>query len=292
MRVFGQAWLGCSLLALVMGLGAIGCGGGGSDLPTASISGPPSTDSGTVTASESEMGGSVARTGAEASEPAALSPTARPAVSGSGGEFVPPAAVGGVGTEPSFPTGTSASDAANPAEAPAVSVPHPEVLIRTSLGDIHLKLDAIQAPETVDNFLTNYVDRQFYNETVFHFVDPEFIILGGGYTASMEAKEARTPIRNEARNGLKNRRGTIAMSRHPGYVDSATCEFFINVQDNPKLDHQSVDDSAQFGYCVFGEVVAGMEVVERISRVAVGSQGEFTQVPTQPVVIRTVERLK
>ena len=288
MTVVGQERLWCCVLALVIGWGANGCGGGGSDLPTASISGPPAT----ATADESELGGSSEGTGSEASEPAALTAMARPAVSGSGGEFVPPSAVAAVGTEPSFPTGTPASDAPNSAEVPAVRVPHPEVLIRTSLGDIHLKLDAIQAPETVDNFLTNYVDRQFYNETVFHFVDPEFIILGGGYTASMEAKEARTPIRNEARNGLKNRRGTIAMSRHPSYVDSATCEFFINVQDNPTLDHQSVEDSTQFGYCVFGEVVAGLEVVERISRVAVGNQGEFTQVPTQPVVIRTVERLK
>lgn len=275
-------WVGLLLVCV----GAVGCGGAGSDLPTASIPGPTTTGS-----TEAIQAGLPSDSqGTEAEGTAVQDLPASATLIGSGGSFVPPAesTLGASEGESAFPT-TSPTEG-----TPAASDPNanpPEVLIRTSLGDIRVKLDAARAPETVDNFLTNYVDRKFYNDTVFHFVEPEFIILGGSYTAQLEPKETRTPIHNEARNGLKNRRGTIAMSRHPSYVDSATSEFFINIKDNPTLDHQSPDEAAKYGYCVFGEVVEGMEVVDKIAQVAVGTSGEFTQVPMEPVVIHSMERL-
>jgi len=170
--------------------------------------------------------------------------------------------------------------------------PFPEVLIRTSLGDIKLRLNAEQAPETVDNFLHNYVDRDYYSETIFHFVDPEYIIMAGGYNAELQREESRSPIRNEAHNGLKNRRGTIAMSRPPDYTDSATSEFFINVNDNEALDHTSPESSQTYGYCVFGEVVEGMDIADRIANTPVTSNEEFVNLPVEAVVIQAIERIK
>jgi peptidyl-prolyl cis-trans isomerase A (cyclophilin A) len=271
---------------LLFWVGTAGCGGAGSELPTASIPGP--SVAGSTESIQAGVTNGLQETEGEG-ETALDSPTSA-AVTGSGGSFVPPAErmLGASPGESAFPT---TSPTAGPA-ASDVNANPPEVLIRTSLGDIRVELDAARAPETVDNFLTNYVDRKFYSETVFHFVEPAFIILGGSYTAQLEPKETRTPIHNEARNGLKNRRGTIAMSRHPSYVDSATAEFFINIKDNPTLDHQSPEDAAKYGYCVFGEVVEGMEVVDKIAQVAVGTRGDFTQVPVEPVVIHSVERLK
>ncbi len=171
------------------------------------------------------------------------------------------------------------------------SEPFPEVIIQTSLGTIKCRLDAEKAPETVDNFLHNYVDRDFYADTVFHYVAPEFII-GGGFTADLQPKETRSPIRNEASNGLKNVRGTIAMSRDPEYINSATSEFFINVVDNPSLDQSDPAEATGYGYCVFGEVIEGMDVVERIAQAPVQTQGDFDNVPVEPVVIEAIQRVK
>jgi cyclophilin family peptidyl-prolyl cis-trans isomerase len=170
--------------------------------------------------------------------------------------------------------------------------PFPEVVIRTSQGDIRLKLDAESAPETVDNFLKNYVDRDYYSGTIFHFVDPAFIVMAGGYTPDLQRAEPRSPIRNESHNGRKNLRGTIGMSRHPEYADSATCEFFINVKDNPTLDHSGTEEAPVAGYCVFGEVVSGMDVVDRIASAPVKNEGNFVNLPTEAIVIQSIERVK
>lgn len=168
----------------------------------------------------------------------------------------------------------------------------PEVTIVTSLGDIRVRLNAEKASETVDNFLYSYVERGFYDGTVFHFVQDGFIALAGGYDAELKAKEARPPIRNEAGNGLKNLRGTIAMSRHPAYADSATSQFYFNLVDNPSLDQTDPEKGETFGYCVFGEVVEGFDVVQKIAKVEVHDSGEFTKVPVTPIVIQSVQRDK
>jgi cyclophilin family peptidyl-prolyl cis-trans isomerase len=182
----------------------------------------------------------------------------------------------------------SQASTATPAQESAEDL-HPEVLIETSKGSIRARLDAEKAPLTVDNFLTNYVERGFYNDTVFHYVDQGFMIAGGGYTADLQAKETRAYIKNESDNGLKNRRGSIAMARHPDHADSATSQFFINLVDNPGLDRKGDESPENAGYCVFGEIVEGMEVVDRIAEVPVADKGEFPNTPEEPVVIKSVK---
>jgi peptidyl-prolyl cis-trans isomerase A (cyclophilin A) len=181
-------------------------------------------------------------------------------------------------------------------ETPArLSVPpatKPEVLIETNLGQIRLRLFPEQAPMTVENFLNNYVQRGFYDDTLIHFVAPDFLIAAGGFRTDLQPIEPRAYIASEADNGLKNVRGTVAMSRDAEHMDSANCQFFINVADNPGLDHQSRDDAASFGYCVFGEVIEGMDVVDRISQVATVDQENFPSTPQEPVVIQSIHRLR
>lgn len=159
----------------------------------------------------------------------------------------------------------------------------PRVKLETSKGAIVLELEPARAPITVGNFLT-YVRSGQFNGTVFHRVIPGFMIQGGGYTKDLERKETGEPIINEAANGLKNLKGTIAMAR-TGEVNSATAQFFINLVDNAFLDHRSKTDEG-FGYCVFGRVVEGMDVVEAIGKVPTGAAGPFAKdVPKTPVVI-------
>ncbi len=158
----------------------------------------------------------------------------------------------------------------------------PRVKLATSMGDITLELDAVKAPITVENFLT-YVKAGHYSNTVFHRVISTFMIQGGGMDADMKEKPVRAPIKLESQNGLKNLRGTVAMAR-TNVPDSATAQFFINVVDNPNLDYPSFDGH---GYAVFGRVVEGMEVVDKIRAVAVGNRGFHQNVPTSPIVIRS-----
>lgn len=161
------------------------------------------------------------------------------------------------------------------------------VVIETSLGAIEVELDAANAPLTVANFLS-YVDKSFYDGTIFHRVIPKFMIQGGGFTADMQQKKTMAPIRNEAGNGLKNRRGTIAMARTM-VVDSATAQFFINTVDNAFLDFKAPTLQG-YGYAVFGKVVSGMEVVDAISGVRTGYSNGMRDVPVEPVVITTIRR--
>lgn len=154
------------------------------------------------------------------------------------------------------------------------------VVLTTSLGDITIELNAEKAPISVKNFL-DYVDAHFYDGTIFHRVIKGFMIQGGGFTPDMQQKSTRPPIRNEADNGLKNVRGSLAMAR-TSIKDSATAQFFINLVDNSFLDHGSRD----FGYAVFGQVVQGMEVVDKIAAVQTGSG----DVPREPVLLKSVTR--
>jgi peptidyl-prolyl cis-trans isomerase A (cyclophilin A) len=163
----------------------------------------------------------------------------------------------------------------------------PRVLLATSLGDITVQLDPEKAPKTVANFL-DYVKSGHYDGTVFHRVMDGFMIQGGGFTADMAQKPTRAPIPLEAKNGLKNERGTVAMAR-TAVADSATSQFFINVVDNPRLDYPSPDGN---GYAVFGRVVAGMDVVEKIRKVETGSKGGHQNVPVTPVLIRSATIVK
>ncbi len=166
------------------------------------------------------------------------------------------------------------------AVAPAVWAQ--KVRLATSQGDIVVQLEAAKAPKSVENFL-QYVKDGHYDGTVFHRVISGFMIQGGGFDADMKQKATRAPIALESRNGLSNARGTIAMARTM-VPDSATSQFFINVVDNPRLDAANSPDGN--GYAVFGKVVAGMEVVDKIRAVPVGDKAGHQNVPQQPVVIK------
>ena len=164
---------------------------------------------------------------------------------------------------------------------------NPVVTMDTSLGAVRIELFAAQAPATVENFL-RYADEGFYDGTVFHRVIADFMVQGGGLTPDLRAKPTHAPIPNEADNGLKNLRGTVAMARTSD-VHSATAQFFINVVDNAFLDHTSKDPRG-YGYCVFGKVVEGMDVVDRIRSVPTRTAGGMRDVPRQPVLIKSVRR--
>ena len=157
--------------------------------------------------------------------------------------------------------------------------------IETNKGTITLELDAEKAPVTVANFV-EYARAGFYEGTVFHRVIDGFMIQGGGFTKDMNQKTAREPIRNEAMNGLKHVRGSIAMAR-TSVVDSATSQFFINLVDNDFLDFSDPSPRG-FGYAVFGKVVDGMSVVDAIAKVKTGTRGYYENVPEEAVVIRKV----
>jgi len=166
---------------------------------------------------------------------------------------------------------------------------NPKVVLDTTKGKIVLELYPDKAPETVKNFLT-YVDDGFYNNTIFHRVIPNFMIQGGGFTADMKQKRTRSPIKNEADNGLKNERGTIAMARTQE-PNSATAQFFINSADNDFLNHKNKSLQG-WGYAVFGRVVEGMAVVDAISAVKTGTMGMHQDVPQVSVVVGKAARLK
>lgn len=169
----------------------------------------------------------------------------------------------------------------------SVYAANPRVIMTTNLGAITIELNAEKAPKTVGNFL-NYVQKGFYNGTIFHRVIGNFMIQGGGFTADFQKKPTGAAIMNEANNGLKNVNGSIAMAR-TGDPHSATAQFFINVKDNDFLDHRAPTPRG-WGYTVFGKVVKGMNVVEKIRNVETGSKGPFRQdVPQTTVIIEKIE---
>jgi peptidyl-prolyl cis-trans isomerase B (cyclophilin B) len=163
------------------------------------------------------------------------------------------------------------------------------VVLKTNKGDITIELDTENAPLSSENFL-QYVDDGHFDGTVFHRVIPGFMIQGGGFTPDMQQKPTRAAIKNEAGNGVKNMRGTLAMAR-TGVVDSATAQFFVNLIDNDFLNHTEPTDRG-FGYAVFGRVSAGMDVVELIAGVETGSQGMHQDVPSEDVLIEQAARVE
>ena len=165
----------------------------------------------------------------------------------------------------------------------------PRVSIRTTYGLIRIELYPDRAPVTVDNFL-EYVSDGFYNNTLFHRVIDNFIIQGGGFEPGLIQKTTRPPIASESASGLRNERGTIAMARLPDDPDSATAQFFINTRDNEVLDYLG-DSPMGKGYCAFGRVIDGMEVVERIEGVATASIGDHQDVPLKEIVIEHVDMI-
>ena len=212
-----------------------------------------------------------------------------------------PAVAVAQGTPPTEPGAPSATPATAPPSGTLPAQPQEEKLVyvkmTTSMGDIILELNQEKAPISVKNFLS-YADKGFYDGTIFHRVMSWFMIQGGGFTADMTKKPTDAPIKNEWQNGLKNVRGTIAMARlgsqrpDPKAVDSATAQFFINVQDNPGLDAPQKDGGA---YAVFGKVISGMDVVDKIKEVKTGERavpgGKHENVPVEAVTITKVSRI-
>lgn len=178
-------------------------------------------------------------------------------------------------------------------EAPPLQTPAPkesknvQIVIDTSLGRITAELYPDQAPITVSNMLA-YIDAKFYDATIFHRVIDGFMIQGGGFTRDMIQKKTNPPIKNEADNGLHNERGTLAMARTM-IVDSATSQFFVNLVTSPHLDFRSKTDMG-YGYCVFGKVVDGMDVVDKIAKTPTGFSGRHQNVPVEPVLINSIRR--
>nr|WP_223789749.1 peptidylprolyl isomerase [Marinicella sp. NBU2979] len=161
------------------------------------------------------------------------------------------------------------------------------IKMETSKGSVYLELYDDKAPLSVTNFLA-YANEGFYNGTVFHRVISDYVIQGGGYTESLVEKPTKPPIKNEANNGLKNLKGTIAMARLPD-PHSATAQFFINVQDNPKLNHTGKQTNKSWGYAVFGQVVQGMDVIDKIRHTNTVGKMPFSQdVPINNIVIKSV----
>ena len=167
-----------------------------------------------------------------------------------------------------------------------MSEPNPQVLLETSMGNITIELFKEKAPITVKNFL-GYVKDGFYDGLIFHRVIKDFMIQGGGMNENLEQKKPKFAIKNEATNGLSNTRGTLAMAR-TAVVDSATSQFFINTVDNLFLNHKS-KQADSFGYCVFGQVLEGMEVVDQIRAVKTGNKNGHGDVPLEPVFITSAK---
>jgi cyclophilin family peptidyl-prolyl cis-trans isomerase len=163
---------------------------------------------------------------------------------------------------------------------------NPQVLMETSMGSVTIELFKEKAPITVRNFLS-YVKEGFYDGLIFHRVIAHFMIQGGGFDRNMVQKKTKFAIKNEAANGLSNKRGTLAMAR-TNVIDSATSQFFINVVDNAFLDHSGKTPD-QFGYAVFGQVVEGMDVMDAIKGVKTGNRGGHADVPVEPVVINSMK---
>lgn len=208
----------------------------------------------------------------------APTPTSAPGASASGAS-----APGAAPAASSPPAAKAAAPSAAPAATPAAST---QVQVVTSMGSFTIELNAERAPLTVPHFL-KYVDQGQYTGTIFHRVIPNFVIQGGGFDADYKSKPAPRKVVNESGNGLTNQRGTVGMARSPE-PHSSDCQFYINLYDNEALD----PSKTRWGYAVFGKVVQGMDVVDRIGNVPTGARGNFKEdAPLQPVVIERIERV-
>jgi len=160
------------------------------------------------------------------------------------------------------------------------------IRFETSLGDFTIELFEKEAPESVANF-TRHIDDGFFDGTIFHRIVPGFVIQGGGFTEDMTQKKTKPPVKNEADNGLKNKRGTLSMAR-TNDINSATSQFFVNLKDNDFLDHSR----GNFGYAVFAKVTEGMDVIDKIAAVETGRKKGFDDVPVETVTMKSVKRVK
>jgi cyclophilin family peptidyl-prolyl cis-trans isomerase len=199
-------------------------------------------------------------------------------------------AVSGCGSEDAEPPTASIHGGEARTQKPTRDNLHPVVQIRTSAGEILLQLDAEHAPVTVNNFL-NYANRGHYDGTVFHEVESGFIVLGGGYDANLDEKPTDFPIRNEAHNGLPNARGTVAMARQPDVIDSSTSMFFFNLADNTMLNYKG-EEPEEYGYCVFGKIIEGLDVIDKIAKTPTKAVDRFPRMPEQRVAIESVRRVR
>jgi cyclophilin family peptidyl-prolyl cis-trans isomerase len=159
------------------------------------------------------------------------------------------------------------------------------IRFETTLGDFTIELFDKDAPQSVANFL-RYIDDEFFDGTIFHRIVPGFVIQGGGFTEDMTQKRTQPPVKNEADNGLKNKRGTLSMAR-TNDINSATSQFFVNLKDNDSLDHSR----GNFGYAVFARVTAGMDVIDKIAAVETGRRRGFDDVPVDAVIMKSVRRM-
>ncbi len=206
------------------------------------------------------------------------------------------------------PVSLRADNLSSMSPAKVAGKPTRTIVIKTNLGDITVELNRAKARRTVDHFLDNYVDLSFYDGTVFHYVQDGAMVIGGGFDTDLKEKPHRHEVGYEGDNGLKNVRGTIAMNRHPDLHNSATCQFFFNLTDNPSFDHvadqskESIDTSREFptefedktkyGYTVFGKVTAGIEIVDQIGKVNVHDTANFVSTPVTPVIIESIRRVE
>jgi cyclophilin family peptidyl-prolyl cis-trans isomerase len=190
------------------------------------------------------------------------------------------------------PTEKAAADAAgtSPQNKEPSDPLHPVVVLETTLGKVTLTLNAEKAPLTVKNFLS-YVNTSYYDQTIVHQVIRDHGIVAGGYGANMAEKPTHMAIRNEAENGLKNVRGTVAMARSPDAIDSATSQFFVNVADNTSLDFRDRTPDG-YGYCVFGTVTEGMDVVDKMALAEVHTTRDLERTPVTPIVITSARQIR
>lgn len=216
-----------------------------------------------------------------------------------GSSTTPPTA--SIEAPPTSSTASTSTSGSDVGESYTTSIPakvveqpyvDPIVVVHTTAGDIQIQLYGEKAPGTVDNFLRDYVKRDFYSGTILHHVEPGMMVIMGGYGADLAPKPTRSPIYNEAANGLKNKRGTVAMTRDPDSEHSATSQFFVNLADNSGLDHQSIDSAEDYGYCVFGEVIQGMEIIDQIASGGTKAEGDFPSLPAETITITTVEQIR
>lgn len=188
-------------------------------------------------------------------------------------------------------SGRGSSQSASAAGRVAEQLGPPKVILQTSAGKITVELDPQASPLTVENFL-QYVERGHYDQTIFHQVVDGYVLVGGSYGPTLHEKPAEATIRNEAHNGLSNLRGTIAMARSPEAIDSSTSQFFINLANNSEqLDHKGTEPE-QYGYCVFGRIVEGLEVCDKIAKAAVHNQNAFEMLPVETVMIESARKVR
>ncbi|MCA9177534.1 MAG: peptidylprolyl isomerase [Planctomycetales bacterium] len=192
------------------------------------------------------------------------------------------------------PTAEAVGDSPTATQTAAASAEVVRVELVLAQGRVLLELFPQKAPSTVHNFMSNYVDLELYNNSLIHYVD-ENILIGGGFGADRQPTSTRWSVRNESNNGLSNVRGTVAMSRDPSFPDSATSQFFVNLTDNPHFDHQDKPDEVVVGgngYCVFGRVVEGMEILDALAKVPTTDVDDFVRFPVEPIVVQTFRRLQ